>query len=143
MDEKITKEVARLDVERFLNAFKIDPIKRKKLSESIETLTELLMFGMAVITDDCHIKYILLEPIESTDGTVMLSELTFKNKRTRLDDLKGVQTGSEIDKVKALVELMTGANKAILGKITGDDFMYINEIACFFLPAQSKLTEKA
>lgn len=134
--EVVPKEVAEKDIERFLTALRVDPIKRKKMKESIATCVEFVMYGMLVVNDNNELEYKLLESIEDKDGEVVLSEIKFKNKRVRLDSLEKVKNATEESYMRELISLMTDADKLILKKTTLEDMGYLEKIGMFFLPAQ-------
>ena len=134
--EVVPKEVAEKDIERFLTALRVDPIKRKKMKESIAICVEFVMYGMLVVNDNNELEYKLLESIEDKDGEVVLSEIKFKNKRVRLDSLEKVKNATEESYMRELISLMTDADKLILKKTTLEDMGYLEKIGMFFLPAQ-------
>jgi hypothetical protein len=133
---KINHETAALDIGRFLEKFRLDPIKRVRIANTIDSCIKLVEEGMLIVTEDGRLEYPLLEPIVDDAGNVKLDKLVFKNRRIRIDEIEKLNAGKDIDKIKALLSLMCSIEPAFAGKITADDLTYVNDIASFFMPAQ-------
>ena len=135
---KIDEKTAMGDVERFMNAFKLDPIKKEALSETIKTTSQLVQAGMVVISEQGKIEYTLLEPVEADDGDVVLDVLKFKNRRIRVEEIEKMskQNFNEIAQARELVGALVGVDPQMVKKITGDDMQYLSQLAVFFTPVQ-------
>jgi hypothetical protein len=138
-------EVVKGDIERFFKAFNVDPIKKEKLGKKngkafspIETIERLIQNDMLIVTDDGHLKYPLLEPIQNDRGENIVTEMLFRNRRIRLDEAEKLndKETSELMKVKKMLSLLTGVEYALISKVSMDDIEYLAEISVFFMPAQ-------
>lgn len=138
-------EVVKGDIERFFKSFNVDPIKKEKLGKKngkllspIETIERLIQNGMLIVTDDGHLKYPLLEPIQNDRSETIVSEMTFRNRRIRLDEAEKLndKETTELTKVKKMLSLLTGVEYALISKVSMDDIEYLAEISVFFMPAQ-------
>jgi GTP-dependent phosphoenolpyruvate carboxykinase len=134
----INNEIALEDIERFMLSLNIDPLKRKKLVSYIDRLCEFIENEMVLVNDCSELEYNLLEPVKDDKGNIILSILTFKNKRITLQNYDAINKKelSDIEKSKKIISITTGIEPAILTKISLDDMMYLNEIAVVFMPAQ-------
>lgn len=136
---KISKEVAVEDFERFLTAFRLDPIKRKKLNapnekgESIVDLPiELIQEGMVVVKDNGELEYTLLDAIKGEN--ILLEKITFTPKRISVDKLKEISNiKDDIDKMATVLNFLTGVSAPIFKKISTDDMNYLSSIALVFM----------
>lgn len=132
----ISKEVAVGDLERFLQAFKVDPIKRKKIGDTLAKCEELICNEMLMVTEDGHFEYPLIEPIVDDNQNIKLAVLKFKNRRVRVEDVEKMNSGSDTDKMKRLISILTGVEPAFVNKFSLDDLTYLSDISLLFLPAQ-------
>jgi len=132
----IDKETAKADMERFMTAFRLDGLKKEKLKEEIETCERLIEEGLLIVTAENKLEQILLEPIENTAGETMNDRIVYKQKRVRTEDVLKLENKKEIEKLEGLFRLVTTLNPLYATKTTGDDLVYFNSIATFFLPAQ-------
>lgn len=135
----LDKESANNEMQRFFDNFKVDPIKLRTIDKEIEICKELIQAGMLIVTEDGHLTYKLLEPVIDDSGITKLESLTFKNKRIRVEDAQKIEEKSTKDQVKNLFTILTDCNPAFVSKITGDDLVYFQKVACFFLPVQLEI----
>jgi len=132
----ISKEIAIGDLERFLQAFKVDPIKRKKITETLAKCEEFICNEMLIVTEDGHLQYPLIEPIIDDNGNTKVAVLTFKNRRVRVEDIEKMNSGTDTDKMKRLISILTGMEPLLVNKLSLDDLTYLSDISLLFLPAQ-------
>lgn len=135
---KVAKEVAQADFERFASAIKLNQMKREKLeadeSQPIESVINLIENGYVTIAEDGLLTYLLIEKVEK-DGDIILSEVPFKPRRVRVEDIERRMTGkNDLEKTRNMLSFLTGVNAGILSKVDGDDFAHIGTISTFFLP---------
>lgn len=135
---KVAKEVAQADFERFASAIKLNQMKREKLeadeSQPIESVINLIENGYVTIGEDGLLTYLLIEKVEK-DGDIILSEVPFKPRRVRVEDIERRMTGkNDMEKTRNMLSFLTGVNAGILSKVDGDDFAHIGTISTFFLP---------
>lgn len=133
---KISKEVAVIELDRFMETFRLDSIKKEKLKETIDLCVRFISEGMLIVTDDGHLEYLLLDPIIDDSGKELYDKLVIKNRRIKVEDLEKLNTGTDIDKTKKLISIMANIAPSFVSKISADDLMYFSEISAFFLPAK-------
>lgn len=133
----ITEEIAKQDLEKFIETFRIDPIKRKNMEHLFPPIIELIQYEMLVVTEDGHLKYKLLEPICDDAGNEKCSVLEFKNRRIRVEEMVKIdKKRDESEKIGDMLNIMTGINPGYINKFTTDDLGYINSIMLLFTPLQ-------
>lgn len=135
----VAKEVALEDLERFMVSFRLDPIKKKRMTEAgiIDDCLELIEEGMLVVDADNKLQYKLLEQITSESGIVIHDIITFNGKRIRVSDVEKIDKKADIiEQTKDMLNALTGIPKAIISKFSVDDSSYLSTIARFFMPLQ-------
>jgi hypothetical protein len=134
--EKVSAEVARQEVEKWLGTQRILPKKREALAAQIDTIVEHLMYGSMHFNEDGELTYVLAEPIKSDDGSVVLSELKFK-KRIRVAELqaqtKNVAPEDADGRVIAYLAALTGVPKGLFPKLDISDYSVAQSITLFFV----------
>lgn len=135
---KVSKDVAIKDLDRFMESFRLDPIKKRKLQPFIEECIELVEEGMLVVNSDDKLEYSLLEPFTNEKGELVDNgKIVFNGKRILVKDLE--ENGkfiTESEQMQHMVQKVTGLNKAFITKLSADDLTYITTIARFFMPVQ-------
>lgn len=135
----VAKEVALGDLERFMLAFRLDPIKKKRMTEAgiIESCLELIEEGMLVVDADNKLQYKLLEPITGSSGNVIHEDIVFNGRRIRVEDIEKVdRRANEVEQSREMISALTGVPKGIVSKFSVDDSVYLSTIARFFMPLQ-------
>lgn len=140
---KIEKEFAVEEFERFATAFRLDPIKRKKLFDRtdgqptiIDGITELIEEGMAIVDENNAIVYNLLEPTTDVKGDIHTAVCVFAPKRVSINAMQKIEEAKgDVEKMKQILSLLTGIAPAIIGKFSTADMEYVGKIATFFMSA--------
>lgn len=138
----VSKKVAEKDFEKFLTAFRLDPIKRRKISivnertgkSIIAPILELIEEGMLIVKDNGDLEYPLLDKILNESGVVFLDRITFKPKRVSVDQIKEVEK-IELDSegFMKILHFLTGVEELIMGKFSNDDISYLSRVAMVFM----------
>lgn len=134
---KVSKEVAVEDLNRFMESFRLDPIKKGKLDDCIEECIELIQYGMLCVTEENQLKFELIEPIVDSKGEAVQSSVVFGNKRVSVKDIQDQDDcKTQREQMSFMVGKLTGLNKGLIEKLSADDITYITSIARFFMPVR-------
>lgn len=127
---KVSLEIAKADVERWLDYKKLTQKKRDEKADMIETLTDLVSSGDITIDEECNIKHNLLFPV----GEVKV--LTYK-PRLKAEaisvHLKGVSSDDMTGMIAAYAAALTVQPKSVIKDLDTEDFSIARAIAIFFI----------
>lgn len=131
MENVVSKEVAVIDVDRWLDLKKVSSKKREDLKSEIDSMICFVEEGVLSIDEKCIITHLLKFPIGENDS---IDKLTYK-VRVSADDLtdgqKGVTTGADL--IAANVATLTGKVKATIRKLDSEDYSVCKCIVAFFM----------
>ena len=131
MENLVSKAVATIDIERWLDLKKVSAKKREDLKGEIDSMICFIEEGVLSIDENCIITHQLKFPIGENDS---IKELTYK-VRVSADDLtdgqKGVTTGADL--IAANVATLTGKVKATIRKLDSEDYSVCKAIVAFFM----------
>lgn len=127
-------EVAKLEVEKWLDYKKIRSGKRQSLTDNIESLEEAICEGIIVLDDKMNLVHHLLFPLEKEDDKVEI--LTYK-PRIKLETLhihlQGVKPGDADGRITAYIAAVSGQTKGLIKKLDTEDSGIAQAIALFFI----------
>ena len=136
MKQKVTREVALKDFERWLNFKNIKGRKREDNENFEQIIVDAIVDGQLTIGDNCHIKFILPEAITNKEGEEVLKELTFL-PRIRVRDvnnkMKGVKADDGDGRVVAYISAITQQNTGIITNLFTEDYSVCQSIVMYFL----------
>jgi len=139
---KISHDVAVADFEKFLTAFRLDPIKKRKISlvnpdtglSIIDPIIELIEEGMLIVKDNGELEYILLEPLINSEKVPTHEKITFKPKRVTVEQLKAIEKiDSDTDKFGKILNILSGISELLVDKFSTDDISYCSRITTVFM----------
>ena len=134
----ISEEIAKKEIEKWLDYKNVSPRKRnkKEIKSNIETLTDAICDGDLVLDEDYNLVLTLRNPVLDKDGKAQLKEMTFK-PRLLLEDveshLRNVKPDNTIGMLAAYTSALTGLNSMMTKKIDTDDNKTAQAIVMFFL----------
>lgn len=135
MESKVVDyEIAKSDVNAWLDEIRCKPRKRDSKSDEIETLIEAVQYGELILNDSREFTLKLEHPIESGDSPI--EELKFKNRCSISgvrQQLKGIKDGDFQGMYLAYAAVMTGKPKGTLNKMETMDAELMRTIVGFFL----------
>lgn len=135
--EKVSRDVAIEEINKWLNAKKISDKKREFNKENIETLVDSIVEGSLSLKEEDNVLVQNLKfPIESSDGKPAYTQLEYK-PRIKMETvhlhLQNVK-GSDADgRVCAYIAALTGKPKDLIKKLDTEDYSVGTSIAIFFL----------
>lgn len=133
---KVTPEIARQDVERWLDFKRVPAKKRAAVADTIESMAEAIEQGTLIVNDDCTITHNLIFPIENSDGEHTVEELKYKPRVTteaisiRMKDVKVTDAHGMFI---AYASALTNQPTALIKKLDTEDFRVAQSIVTFFL----------
>jgi hypothetical protein len=132
---KIGRDIATLEVEKWLDHKKVKEKKRTAYEDAIETLVDAVCEGSLIVNDDFTLKTKLDFPL-GIDGTI--KEFVFKSRvdiNTVNAQMTGVKPGDGGARILATIAALTGQSKSVLGKMDSgsEDYNIASSIALFFL----------
>jgi len=129
--EKVSREVATVEVEEWLNKKRIYQSVREQQKDSIDLLIDAVMLGDITIGDDNTITHKLVNP------TGDIKEMKYKARISESDTrgpLSGVKGNDAEGRLNAYIQALTGTPKNIIAALdTSTDKKIALSIAVFFL----------
>jgi hypothetical protein len=132
----VSKEVAELEVTKWLDFKKVSETKREANKESIKSLCEAVSDGSLTLNDDNKFIHKLKFPIENNEGIVTVSELKYKPRLTTKNVkpyLSSVKATDVDGRIMAYVCALTENSTNIIAEIDTEDYSVCQSIAIFFL----------
>lgn len=136
-DKAISKDVALLDLENFVNKFVKKPVQFNELEDTYPDVLDAIMDGLLVFDADQNPTFELKYPIKGEEsGNVALSKLTFKTriKPTQLADIaKGLNPQKEVFTLQLkMTSFIIDQPIAMLDKFERYDYDVISQVASVF-----------
>ena len=132
---KVDNLTAVKDFNRFVDILRVNAVKLEKLIDEKDAILSLIESGDITIDESGTLVYKLIEPIKNDAGDVILSTISFKSRRVRVEDIEKRMTGkNDIEKTRNMFAFLSGENTGHFSKMDGDDFVNISNVAAFFLP---------
>lgn len=126
---QISEEVAKNDVLKWLDKQRVKPRVRAEKEDSIETLTQAICWGEAMINDNGDMVQILSFPIGETKELVYSSRITVEDIGVRT---KGNAANDAFGIVSAYISASTGVSMGLLKKMDNSDMGIASAIVGFF-----------
>ena len=134
--EKISKEVALKEVQKWLDYKKVDVETIDDIDKQIDALALSISKGYLVLTKDFSWEHNLKFPIEKEGGAVACSKLVYK-PRLKLSEVERaterVDMKSSFQLIRAYITALTGQNSGIIKNLDTADQKIATAIALFFL----------
>lgn len=134
--EKISREVAQAEVEKWLDYKRVNSKKRETYEDNIETLVESITNGFLTLGEDHVFQHSLKFPITNSDGETTVSTLEYK-PRIKVSEIQkymqGIKPTDGDGRVAGLIAALTGKTKAIVKDMDTEDYTISQAIAIFFL----------
>jgi len=130
---KVSQEIARQDINKWLDYKKISPKRRDELKENIDKLVDNVSEGVLIVTDKFELTQDLLFPL-GIDGAI--KKLTYKPRLKQIDISKKIQGNKGTDVgtyVRSYVCALTDQPAGIIGELDSEDYNIANSIAVFFI----------
>lgn len=127
---KVSREVAEKDVERWLDFKRVKELKREKNKEAIESIIECIMDGTLVIDDECVITHNLLFPLGNDEN---IKELKYAPRLTvgRISEYtKNAKTNDE--RVRGYISALSGVSNGLLSNMETEDYSVVGNVVIFF-----------
>jgi hypothetical protein len=133
MAEKINREVAVQDFERWLDFKRVSDNKREKSKDQEDLIVDGISNGSITIDDECNIHQILVFPV---DGEAGFSELIYRpriNRKLLSVKLKAIKADDPDGRISAYAAAL--CNKAVLqiDKLDTEDLRVADAIVMYFL----------
>lgn len=133
--EKITREIAEGDVNRWLDTKKVLPSTRRLYEDFIESMIDGVMGGILIIEEDCKIKHTLVFPVGSSEEAKVTSLTYFfrLNSKMLKPHLNGVKANDGDGRMDAHIAALTNTSREIIAAMDATtDKKLANAIALFF-----------
>ena len=134
MSTKVAIEVAKSDIEAWLDHKKITDKKREAYESNIETLTDAIVDGYLVHNAQDHT---LEHTLKFSFGTEMKVEKLTYIPRLNMQRLKpyltGVKSTDADGRITAYICALTGKAKGIIEQLDSEDLTIAQAVAIFFL----------
>lgn len=134
MSTKVAIEVAKSDIEAWLDHKKITDKKREAYESNIETLTDAIVDGYLVHNSQDHT---LEHTLKFSFGTEMKVEKLTYIPRLNMQRLKpyltGVKSTDADGRITAYICALTGKAKGIIEQLDSEDLTIAQAVAIFFL----------
>ncbi len=136
-NKAISKDVALVELENFVNKFVKKPVPFNELEDSYPDVLEAIMDGLLVFDENLNPTFKLKYPIKGEEsGNVVLDSLTFKTriKPTQLADIaKGLNPQKEVFTLQLkMTSFIIDQPIAMLDKFERYDYDVISQVASVF-----------
>jgi hypothetical protein len=131
--QKVDEEVAKQEVESWLDHKKVGPKKREINQGSIDTMVEAICEGYLELKDDKKFVQKLKFP---TTGEISIEELTFAARINMVavsPKMEGVKNGDVDGRLMAYISALTTKPKDLIKRLDSEDLSLAQSIAIFFL----------
>lgn len=134
--EKVSKDVAVEEIDRWLDSKKFSDKKRESLKDSVDTLIDAIVDGTLCLDENNMLIQTLKFPIQTTDGKVAYDKFEYK-PRLKMEaihlHMQGVKSSDADGRVCAYVAALTSKPKDVVKKMDTEDYSVAQSIAVFFL----------
>lgn len=133
-EQKVDKETATKEVDRWLDAKKVMPSKRENNRDAIDKLVESVMYGQLIVTENDTLQQVLIWPLGDNESIKTLDyrqriNLETINARIKRENIKATDVDARI---MAYAAALTSQPTAILGKMDTEDTGLMQSIVSFF-----------
>jgi hypothetical protein len=131
--KKVSEELARQEVEQWLQFKRVDADKIEENKDQIESLVKAISNGHLEMGENYVFKQTLKFPLQNEQS---VTELTYK-PRVTIADIKtrtqNVKSGDMYGLIVAHIAALTSENSAVVLKLDTEDYKVASAIAIFFL----------
>ncbi len=134
--EKVAKEVATEEVNKWLDCKKLSDSDREQHKDSIDRLVSFIMDGVLTLKDDTTFVHTLKFPIEDITGKPAMVSVEYKTRlalHTIHAHMQGVKNSDAFGMIVAYISALTGKPKEMIKKMDTSDYSVGSAIAVFFL----------
>lgn len=136
-DKAISKDVALLDLENFVNSFVKKPVPKDQLEETYPDVLEAIMDGLLTFDEKQVPTFKIKHPIKGEEsGNVVLDTLTFKTRikpSTKADLAKGLFLQTDVLNYQLRVTAyVIDQPIAMLDKLSSFDYDVATQVATVF-----------
>jgi hypothetical protein len=137
MTEVVSKEIAIKEMQGFVEKWDDQTKEDYQIEQDYPQVIKAIQLGLLVIDDEKKPTYSLKSPIKTDEGSVALSEISFRT-RIKPDDMvqisKGLNIGQQqIEYTLRCFAYITSQPKAMLNKLEKFDYKVIEQLCTIFL----------
>ena len=134
--EKVTRKVAELEVNKWLDHKKVKDKKRENLQDQIDIMVDSIIDGSLVLDQDFKFTHQLSFPIENSNGETTVKSLTYKPRLSVKEinsRMKGIKANDPDARVVGYIAALTDQPRAVLTDLDTEDNAVAQAFATFFL----------
>lgn len=131
--EKVSREVAEEEVEKWLDAKRVFQETRDKYKDHIEVIVEAMMNGVLMLTEENKFKHTLLFEIGDGGAITELEYLFRANDKIITPHMKGVKNDDVDGRLNALIAAITKQTRGIISNLDTVDKRIATAIGIFFM----------
>ena len=131
--QKVSPEIAKEEVLRWLDFKKVSQSKRDSLADNIKSLEEAIVEGYLVLNESTEFVQSLKFPIGTESLTTDLTYKARLKESTVATHLTGVKIGDFDGRVYAYVAALTGKPRDLIKSLDTEDYSIGKNIAFFFI----------
>lgn len=134
--DKITEEVARREVGKWLDYKKVKDKKRENLEAQIDVIVDNIVDGTLVLDSDHKFTHTLSFPLTNAKGEVTLKSVTYKPRLTVKEinsKMSGIKASDADGRVIGYIAALTDQPSAIIANMDTEDNSLAQAFATFFL----------
>ncbi len=136
MAEVVSLDIARIELEKWLDYKKVSEAKKESSKESIDLLVDAISNGSLVLADNLSLIQTLDFPIKDKDGRDAYKTLEFKPRLTVGDvhsNLQGIKATDAAGFIIGYVAALISQPKEFVRKLDVQDYGIAQAIALFFV----------
>lgn len=127
---QVSRDVAEMDVNRWLDHKRIKASKREKNKEAIDGIVESVMDGTFIIDDQCVIKHKLSFGLGNEESIV---ELNYSPRLTvgRIGEYTRLAKTND-ERVRGYIAALSGVANGIISTMDAEDYSVAGNVVIFF-----------
>ncbi len=137
MAEKLSREVAEIEVEAWLDKKKVFQETRDKYKDYVDIIVEAIMNGVLVLDDKGEFTQILLFPLGGKgEGESSIESIKYRlrvNDKQVSPHMRGVKADDADGRLQALIAAITSQSKSVISNFDSADKRIATAIGIFFM----------
>jgi hypothetical protein len=129
----VALEVAKKDVDKWLEYKKISDTKKESYADNISTLVNAVADGALIVNEDFTLKHELKFPLENEIKTTSLEYKPRLQMKQIHQHTQGIKSNDIDGRIAAYIAALSGKPKAVVVSLDSEDYAIAQAVAVFFI----------
>jgi hypothetical protein len=129
----VALEVAKKDVDKWLEYKKISDTKKESYADNISTLVNAVADGALIVNEDFTLKHELKFPLENEIKTTCLEYKPRLQMKQIHQHTQGIKSNDIDGRIAAYIAALSGKPKAVVVSLDSEDYAIAQAVAVFFI----------